>query len=383
MGRSSMVRRAGALASRGRAAASPSVGARDGSRIRFRPTFRSEPSASPVAQAPVDPQRHFRILIEQAADAILVIDAGGRIALANSRACAMTGYGPDEILGLDVLETYLPHERRLGRENLDRMHAGTTLRFERALRRKDGTSVPVEVSVAWLADGERQSILRDISARHRAEDELRRLADQLECRVLERTRELEQANTDLAAVNTELAAANRDLQDLLREQERLQAELAYRAMQDPLTGLANRIMFGERLDYALRVAQRGVAVVWIDLDGFKEINDIFGHDVGDEMLVAVADRLRDLVRESDDIARMGGDEFAVILPNVVEAEAQMVADRILVALSDSVAFRLQMGASVGVAWQRATGGDGASLVRRADEAMYRAKTAGGGVAVMY
>jgi diguanylate cyclase (GGDEF)-like protein len=93
------------------------------------------------------------------------------------------------------------------------------------------------------------------------------------------------------------------------------------------------------------------------------------------MLVAVADRLRDLVRESDAIARMGGDEFAVILPNVVETEAQMVADRILVALSDSAAFRLQMGASVGIAWQRATGADGGSLVRRADEAIYRAKTA--------
>jgi len=154
-------------------------------------------------------------------------------------------------------------------------------------------------------------------------------------------------------------------------------------MHDPLTGLANRILFGERLDHALRVGERGVAVVWIDLDDFKEINDIFGHDVGDEMLVAVSDRLRDVVRESDDIARMGGDEFAVILPNVVEAEAQMVAERILGALSDRDSFRLQIGASVGSAWQRPSGGDGPALVRRADEAMYRAKTAGGGVAVTY
>lgn len=79
---------------------------------------------------------------------------------------------------------------------------------------------------------------------------------------------------------------------------------------------------------------------------------------------------------------MGGDEFAVILPNVIETEAHMVAERILGALSDRNAFRLQ-GASVGSAWQRQAGGDAATLVRRADEAMYRAKTAGGGMAVMY
>jgi diguanylate cyclase len=105
--------------------------------------------------------------------------------------------------------------------------------------------------------------------------------------------------------------------------------------------------------------------------------------VGDEMLVAVADRLREVVRETDDIARMGGDEFAVILPNVIEPEAQLVAERILAALSDRDAFRLQMGASVGIAWQGPAARDAAALVRRADEAMYRAKGAGGGATATY
>ena len=163
----------------------------------------------------------------------------------------------------------------------------------------------------------------------------------------------------------------------------MQAELAYRAMHDPLTGLANRAMFAERLEHAYRVGERGVAVVWIDLDRFKQVNDIFGHDVGDEMLVAVADRLRDVVRETDDIARMGGDEFAIVLPNVIEPEAEMVGDRVLSALTDRSAFRLQMGASVGVAWHQGTSRDGTGLIRRADEAMYRAKAAGGGTAVTY
>ena len=365
----SVTRRASAPAFKGGAVAPAIAG-----RVQFYP--RPHVAVAPVIPREDDRESHYQILIEQAADAILTTDASGRIRLANSRASALTGYGGDEIVGLDLLATYVPEERELGRERMVRLPAGTAIRFERDLLRKDGSRVPIEVSVAWLPNGERQSIFHDVSARRRAEDELRALAASLEASVEERTHELEQANI-------ELAAANRELQELLREQERLQAELAFRAMHDPLTGLANRTMFGERLTHALRVSDRGVAVVWIDLDRFKEINDIFGHLVGDEMLVAVADRLREIVRESDDVARMGGDEFGIVLPNVVESEARMVCDRVLVALNDASAFRLQMGASVGVAWQPPFAGNGPELIRRADEAMYRAKTSGGGRAVMY
>jgi diguanylate cyclase (GGDEF)-like protein/PAS domain S-box-containing protein len=221
-----------------------------------------------------------------------------------------------------------------------------------------------------------------IAERQTAEDELRRLAQELEERVEVQTRELQAANRELGSVNLELSTANATLQSILGEQESLQAELAYRALHDPLTGLANRTMFQERLDYAFRTSQRGVAVLWIDLDRFKEVNDIFGHDVGDEMLVAVADRLRDFLRESDDIARLGGDEFAVVLPNVVESEAQRVGERVMEALVNRDAFRLQIGASLGVAWQPPGEHDRGTLMRRADEAMYRAKAMGGGQTVL-
>lgn len=222
-----------------------------------------------------------------------------------------------------------------------------------------------------------------IVERQRAEETLRDLAEGLERRVEERTHAVETAYAKLETVNAELGAANTELQRLLLEQENLQGELAYRALHDPLTGLANRTMFQERLDQAFRVSERGVAVVLIDLDHFKEINDIFGHGVGDEMLVAVAERLREAVRETDDIARMGGDEFAVVLPNVIETEAQMVAERILAAMTDRNALRLQVGASVGVGWERNTDGDGRDLMKGADRAMYRAKANGGGQVVMF
>jgi hypothetical protein len=120
---------------------------------------------------------------------------------------------------------------------------------------------------------------------------LRRLVEELEARVEERNQELERTHAEYERAHAELEAVNDVLQKLLLEQERLQAELAYRALHDPLTGLANRSMFAERLDEAFKVGGRGVAVLWIDLDDFKEVNDIFGHEVGDELLVAVADRL--------------------------------------------------------------------------------------------
>jgi diguanylate cyclase (GGDEF)-like protein/PAS domain S-box-containing protein len=486
-----------------------------------------------------------------------VIDAAGRIALANSRACEMLGYPQSEIVGVDLLDTYLPGDREVGRRRLDQPPS-ESMRFERMLRRRNGTSIPIDVSVAALSDGERQLIMRDVVARLRAEtaqlaeerrlrsllrisevectsvpellnvtlaevvglsdsafgyiyaydetagvftlhswsrdavdapeasqiadpkwtyelarsgiwDEVERqrkpivvndlaaavggdtaadtdgedappvsrfmtipvfsrdqivavvgvankaepytdtdvnqltqimdvvwkiadrqqaearleeFAQQLEARVEQRTHEYERANAELESANVEIAHANNELQTLLREQERLQSELAHRALHDPLTGLANRTMFQERIDQAFRGNERGVGVLWIDLDHFKEVNDIFGHEVGDEMLVAVADRLREVVRNTDDIARMGGDEFAVVLPNISEEEAQIVAQRVLASLIDHDAFRLTVGASIGVGWQRNAVGDGRVLIRRADQAMYRAKAAGGGIALM-
>jgi diguanylate cyclase (GGDEF)-like protein/PAS domain S-box-containing protein len=505
----------------------------------------------PVLVALADSERHFRSLVEQAADGIVVVDGAGRITLANSRACEMLGYPATEIVGVDLLDTYVPGDREVAKRSLAQP-PGTSIRFERLLRRRNGTSIPIDVSEASLGDGDRQLIMRDVIARQRAEsaqyseerrlrsllrisevecasvpellnvtlaevvalsnsvfgyiyaydetsgaftlhswsleateasqindpkwtyelarsgiwgevesqrkpivvndlgavegvpadaadgiapvarfmtipvfsrdqivavvgvankpepytetdvnqltqimdvvwkiaerkqdeDRLHEFAEQLEARVEQRTHEFERANAELESANIEIAAANQELQSLLREQDRLQTELAHRALHDPLTGLANRTMFQERIDQAFRVSERGVGVLWIDLDHFKQVNDIFGHEVGDEMLIAVADRLREVVRDTDDIARMGGDEFAVVLPNVSEDEAQIVAGRVLASLTDRDAFRLTVGASVGVGWQRHATGDGRALIRRADQAMYRAKAAGGGISVM-
>ena len=150
---------------------------------------------------------------------------------------------------------------------------------------------------------------------------------------------------------------------------RLTAELERRALTDPLTGLANRTALSTALTSMLEHdATDSMAVVLIDLDGFKTLNDTHGHDAGDHLLVEIGVLLRGMVRATDVVARLGGDEFAVVTRS---SDAARLAQRIesgIAALRPGVS-----GASVGVAYSMVDGADGASLVRAADEAMYRRK----------
>lgn len=162
--------------------------------------------------------------------------------------------------------------------------------------------------------------------------------------------------------------------------------LKHQATHDHLTGLANRAMFNDRLARALgrtRLDGRQVAVLMIDLNQFKEVNDTLGHEVGDLLLVELADRLSRDMRYCDTIARLGGDEFAVLLTDSVdEASATGAARRVLELCEEPFeveGFRLQIGASIGIARAPEHSEDARTLMRQADRAMYRAKEAGGGI----
>jgi diguanylate cyclase (GGDEF)-like protein/PAS domain S-box-containing protein len=162
----------------------------------------------------------------------------------------------------------------------------------------------------------------------------------------------------------------------------LEAQLSHQAYHDPLTELANRALFRERVEQALaHRGSGGVAVLFLDLDEFKRVNDSLGHGAGDDLLVAVASRLLNATRGCDTVARLGGDEFAVLLANVVSVvDAVTVADRITASLRAPVRLdrgEVTVGASIGIAC--ASDGDGAEeLLRNADVAMYRAKHGGRG-----
>jgi diguanylate cyclase (GGDEF)-like protein len=170
------------------------------------------------------------------------------------------------------------------------------------------------------------------------------------------------------------------------ENGRLYHELRERSLHDPLTGLANRSLFFDRVTHAIaRIARQPdalIAVLYIDLDNFKTVNDTLGHARGDRLLVLLGERLLTAVRGSDTVARLGGDEFAVLLEDLTSADAALVvAERALSLVSKPFELHGQsvnVGASIGVAL-RTKGGLGAdALINEADMAMYEAKRAGKG-----
>jgi diguanylate cyclase (GGDEF)-like protein len=197
--------------------------------------------------------------------------------------------------------------------------------------------------------------------------------------------ELEGFPTDHVAL-VELLAAHAGaalevdrLSESFTELRRLERELRHHALHDALTGLANRVLFVERLKHALtRRSEAPLAVLFIDLDDFKSVNDTHGHAAGDQVLVRVATRLQRCLRPHDTAARLGGDEFGVLLEDVVDAaEAEQVADRI----ADAVRGEVSNGhagtrVSVGIAMARPGKASSEDLLRNADLAMYAAKDGG-------
>lgn len=163
----------------------------------------------------------------------------------------------------------------------------------------------------------------------------------------------------------------------------LESELHHRAFHDPLTSLPNRSLFVDRLDTAIRQARRTgdlVAVFFLDLDGFKAVNDERGHDVGDRFLQGVAERLSESLRDGDTVARFGGDEFTILLPAIqIPEDALRVAERVIDELQKSMLIDGQpliAKASLGISLYPHDGSESATLIRHADMAMYRVKSGG-------
>lgn len=177
--------------------------------------------------------------------------------------------------------------------------------------------------------------------------------------------------------------------DVTREKQ-AEEKILYLAHYDALTALPNRTLFADRLRQALVTARRDkayIALMFLDLDKFKPVNDSFGHDVGDLLLKEVALRVQRCVRESDTVSRIGGDEFIVLLPAIEAAQdAMRVAEKILHALGQTFELdehRIRISASIGIAVYPEHGGDEKILTRHADIAMYHAKSSGRNNARLY
>ncbi|WP_082491324.1 EAL domain-containing protein [Duganella sp. Leaf126] len=313
-------------------------------------------------------------ILDSAVLGISVVE-NGRNLHCNAKMEELFGYPPGGMNNLSVQAFYADKAawQAARAETLRDFMAGRINVSEYELVRRDGTPFWARLSgrpfdlaqprgrSVWLVD--------DITVRREASEAVSRARDELEVRVLERT--------------AELAGANALLQGEIIERRQAEARVHHMAYHDSLTGLPNRALLSERLDRAMsnaRRAQRQLAIMFIDLDRFKTINDSLGHMTGDQLLREVADRLCCAVRAGDTVARLGGDEFVVLLPAIAAAdEAGAVASQIIAALERSFpieGYQLHITPSIGICIYPDHGADVATLMRNADTAMYHAKATG-------
>ena len=265
---------------------------------------------------------------------IVLATPAGLIVDANPALAAMLAYTTEELYGRSMLDLVHPDNRAAAVEAFaELLEERRMMRHETRLVRADGGVVPVQVTSSWVdgtPDGDPPHVVAIV------ED--------------------------------------------ITDRKALEAALVHRSLHDPLTGLPNRILFNDRLHHALERGRRErtpTSLLGIDLDGFKQINDQYGHPVGDEVLVAVAERLTSVLRASDTAARVGGDEFSIVCENSGRPDAEALAtrlrDRVREPLHLASGLRLPLTVSIGIGTadpdadpERAF----EALVREADDAMY-------------
>ena len=250
----------------------------------------------------------------------------------NDALARLYGYGdPKQMLGHNLTDLFEPHEQvRFITMIVPSVTRTGRWRGEATGARRDGSTFPQEISLTSIEGGGMVCVARDITERTYAEEQIKHLA-----------------------------------------------------YHDALTGLPNRLLFKDRLTVALSHAQRDrsrIAVLFLDLDRFKVINDSLGHNIGDQLLQAVSTRVQACVRESDTVARLGGDEFTLLLPNLIRSEdAAPIAQKILEAVR--YPFHIEgreffITTSIGISLYPEDGTDAETLIKNADTAMYQAKEQG-------
>ena len=282
----------------------------------------------------LDSEKKYRNILKNIEEGYFEVDLSGNMTFFNRSMCTIAGISASELMGMNHRSYTTPETARRMREVFGQVYrTGNPVRMEDyEIIRKDGTRRILEMSTSLIRnrDGNPtgfRGIARDVTERKRAE-----------------------------------------------------AELAYLAYHDALTGLLNRKAFMERLEESIRYARRyglSRAILFIDLDRFKQVNDTFGHDVGDQLLQEVASRLRVTLRDTDTLFRLGGDELTVLLNNPDSPCPETVADHIIDALSRPYVLGSKtidfISPSIGISVFPKDGEDVQTLIKNADTAMYRAK----------
>ncbi|MEH1971353.1 MAG: EAL domain-containing protein [Nostoc sp.] len=328
-----------------------------------------------VTRAAVEKERQrYQDLFEFAPDGYLVTNTIGTIQEANHAAATLLGVSQKYLVGKPLIIFIAQQDRQSFSFQMNNLQQ--LLNWEINLQPRRGKPFPASVKASAVYDLEEKQIgwrwlLCNISERKQAEEMLHRAYDDLEIRVAERT--------------AELVKANQKLLNEITERKRVESQLLHLAFHDALTGLPNRVAFMNRLRHAINYSKRHsdylFAVLFIDLDRFKVINDSLGHLNGDQLLLAIATRLEVCVRSIDTAARLGGDEFTILLEGIQDvSDAIKVAERIQQELA--LPFELDgqevfTTASIGIALSSTVDYEHPEdLLRDADTAMYRAKVLG-------
>lgn len=287
-----------------------------------------------VEEALRESEERYRAVMQQSMVCIFLADVDTRVILdANNAMQRLLGYSMDELAGLSLYDFMAQEREDIYQKILQILKDRSYFIGERRFRRKDGSMVDVEISVNLISYRGKKVfcvLSRDITPRKLSEK-----------------------------------------------------QLIHTATHDPLTGLVNRLLLYDRLAQELARARRNdkkIALMYIDLDRFKEINDSLGHGVGDQLLKAVGIRIKSLLRDTDTLARMGGDEYMIVLPDINEIEdIERVAQNVLSALQkpfDLEGLKHHITASVGISFYPLDGKDSETLIKAADSAMYYAKAKG-------
>ena len=278
----------------------------------------------------VDLQALYPKLIHLMLDTVFVVDSENQIVFVSDACEALLGYRADELTGTLITQYMHPEDLARTRASIVRVMNGRPhVDFRNRYIRKDGEVVHILWAAFWSKEvGARIGVARDVTALTQAEEELRFLAHH-----------------------------------------------------DPLTALTNRSLFNDGLDLALQDAQRHnstLALLFLDVNGFKAINDVHGHSVGDRVLCVIARRLERCVRENDLVARMGGDEFTVLLTDIQsQGDVSAKVAQILAVMAEPLGAEFggmkMPSCSIGVAFYPADGEDADTLLSHADTDMYRIK----------
>lgn len=395
-------------------------------------------------------EERYKSIVRTALDGFWLVDAQGYLSDVNDAACELLGYTRQELLAMHISDLEMSETPEETARHIQQIIECGSDRFETRQRCKDGRIIDVEVSTNFVASngGNFFAFLRDITARKRAEEEVRVKAmlldnvndsvflvnrkgeicyvNQTACQARGYTQQ-EMIGMHVGVLNNPENAAllqprmgelllrgeaifesvhlrkdgsalpvennarliesggenfflsvARDITD-----KKLAEEHAHLAYHDPLTGLPNRRRLVDRIEHALvqaRRYERRVALLYIDLDHFKEINDTLGHDVGDAVLMVAAQRIARCIRQDDTLSRLGGDEFVVLLSEIAGADdAGSVGEKIIAEFA--LPFRhdgknLALSGSIGISLYPENGAEAQALISRADTAMYQAKRAG-------